>query len=319
MGGRWGSGALFLACCAAWLGMDDASMAAYPEHAVHIIVGVAPGGNLDSTARIIARGLSEKWGQPVIVENKPGADTAIAADFVAHAPPDGYTLDMIINSHTVPSAVKLNFDPIKSFAPITRVASHAEFLVGNATLPVGSLKDLIAYAKSRPGILNYGSSGPGSTPYLEMRLLTKGAGIDMVNVNYQSMGKALEAALGGEIQLMFGSGTVLIEQIKAGKVKGLAVSSAVRSKLMPELPTIAEAANLPGYDVTAWEGLLAPAATPKAIIAKLHDDVVAVLNQPEIGKRISSTGNDVIADSSDAFGQFLREDIARWSALVGSN
>ena len=295
----------------------NAQAADYPDKPIHFIVGFAPGGGTDMLARLIGQKLSEKWGQPVIVENRPGADGSIAADVVAHTKPDGYSLAWISNGHTItPSERKLSYDPIKDFAPIIEVASTPDVLLVDPTLPVNSLPELIALAKSKPGQLNWGSGGFGVSPYLEMSLLIKLTGMNMVHVNYKGGAETMRALLGGEISVEFGSLGTVIAQIKAGKLKPLAVSSQHRSRDLPDLPTVTEAANLDGFDGNPWYGVLAPAGTPDEVVTKLNTDMAAIIALPDVQHSIIAQGYDPVADSPGHFTHTISADIARWADLL---
>jgi tripartite-type tricarboxylate transporter receptor subunit TctC len=292
--------------------------AAYPERAVRLIVGFSAGGGTDFLARLIAAKLSEKWGQPVVVENREGADGTIAEEWVARAAPDGYTIGMVINTHTVtPLLRKLTYDPIKSFESVTLLESHPDVLVINpAVLQVNSLRELIALAKAKPGELNFGSGGASTPPFLITQLLMSRTGMKMVNVTYKGTAPMIVAMLGGEIQVMFGSVETTSQQVKAGKLKALAVSSKARSVMLPDVPTVAEAAALPGFDEGTWEGIVVPAHTPQEIVDRLHADIVAVLKTPDVKERFASQGYAVIGSTPGEFTKFIADDIAKWSALL---
>lgn len=291
----------------------------FPTRPVHFIVGFDPGGATDTSARLVARKLSEKWGQPVIVENRPGADSSIAEDFVAHSAADGYTLLWASNAHTIiPNEYKTNYDAVKSFAPVSITVYTPDVLVVNPTaIPVNSVKELIATAKSKPGKLNFGSSGTGSAPYLEMALLMKMTGIDMTNVTYKGGAPTMVALLNGEIQLMFGSAVATSAQVKAGKFKALAIDAYQRIRLMPDLPTVVEATGLKSYQATPWNGVLAPAGTSKEIIGKLHDDLVSVLKSADVQETMSDQGLVPATDTPAEFAKIVADDISRWASIIG--
>ena len=294
-----------------------ARAASFPERTVRLVVGIAPGGATDAVARILAQKLSETWGQPVIVENRTGGEGTIASNTVAHAAPDGHTLLLVTTNFTLtPNQFKVSFDAEKSFAPITMLGQTPEFLIINpATLPVNSLAELIALARAKPGTINFGTGGTSSPTYMITKLMMKATGIDMVNVSYHGMGPALVALLGGEVQMMFGAASDSAEHIKSGKLRAIAVSTAKRSPQMPDVPSVAEAAGIPGFDATAWYGLLAPAGTPPEVIAKLHDSVVAVLADPDIAKRLEHEGFLVQTNTPADFGAFIHADLAKWADI----
>ena len=289
----------------------------WPSRAVHIIVGFAAGGGTDTSARLIAPRLSAIWGQPVVVENRDGAGGSIAASVVAEAKPDGYLLAMVSSAHTItPNQIKLSYDAVKSFAPVTEVASVPDFLLVNPALPVHSVPELIALARAKPGTLNYGSVGAGTPPHLAMVLFQSLTGTDMVHVPFKGGAPALTALLSNEVQLEFGAVSTTLAQVRAGKLRALAVSSGVRMPSAPEFPTIAEAANLPGFDVGVWYGLLAPAGTPPAITEKISDDIAVVLQQPEVHDRMGELGLIGVGDSPAHFTATIQSNIARWSKVL---
>lgn len=322
----WGlRGRVLIACLFAGLGTATAN-AGFPDRPVHLIVPFAPGGVTDALARILAQNLSQRWGEPVVVENRPGGNCTVADGYVAHAAPDGYTLGIVLTSHTVaPSDPQytLNYDPIKSFAPVVMLGTSQDLLVANPTvLPVHSVKELIASAKARPGRIDFGSSGTYTPGYLNMALFMRATEINMQNITYMGSGPMLTAVLGGEVQITFGTVATFVEQAKTGALRALAVSGKVRSRLAPDIPTMLEAASpvepeaaeLIGSN-TAWYGVLAPAGTPDDIVAKLHDDFVAAMNDPEVERRLAAQSFVVDGRSSTAFADFLRADIAKWSAM----
>lgn len=312
----------FFAEAPAWA----AETATFPSRPVRIVVPFAPGGVTDVLARILAQSLSERWGQPVTVENRPGGNTTIADSYVAHAAPDGYTIGIILTSHTVaPSDPQytLGYDPIKSFAPIAMLGSTQDLLVVNPNvLAAKSVKELIAAAKARPGEINFGSSGTYTPGFLSMALFMRATGINMLNVTYKGSGPMLSAVLGGEVQVTFGSVATFMAQAKAGKLVALAVSGSTRSPIAPDVPTLLEAAGPLDAEAAAlvssntnWYGALAPAGTPPEIVTKLHDDIVKTLTDPEVQRRLAAQSFVVDGRSPEAFSAFLREDIDRWTAL----
>src|SRR5258708_3237954 len=239
------------------LSTTEGNDAGCPERPVRFLVGFAPGGGTDLLARILGRKLSDKWGQSVIVDNRPGANGTIADDFVAHAPPDGYTIGMATLNHAVtPSQMKLNYDAVKSFAPVILLVSAPELLVVNSALRVSTVKELIALAKSKPGQLNLFSPGAGSPQFLLTGLLMQRTGIKMVSVTYKGSAPGITALLGNEVQVAFTIPSDIIEHVKAGRLRLLGISTSTRSPLMPDVPTIAEAADLPGYEGGNWYGVL---------------------------------------------------------------
>ncbi len=292
--------------------------ASFPDRSVRLIVGFAPGGSTDASARLVARGLSEKWGQPVVVDNRAGGDSTIAAEMVARATPDGYTILWTSNAHTITASQnKQSYDALRSFAPITLLGYVPSVLLINpSVVSANSARELITLAKSKPGQLNFGSSGTGSPTFLEMLLLMNKAGIDMVNVTYKGGGPAVVALLGGETQLMFSTVTTSVGQVKAGKLKALAITGRVRSPLIPDVPTIFEATGLTGFEEAgAWNGALAPSGTSGELLSKLHDDFVAVIRSASAQRALSEMGYITVADTPAKFAQTMSNDISRWSVL----
>lgn len=295
-----------------------AAMAAgFPERPVRFLVGFPPGGGTDLLARVLGRKLADKWGQPVVVENRPGAGGTIADDFVAHAPTDGHTIGMATLSHAVtPSQMKLNYDPVKSFAPVILLVSAPEFLVVNSALQVSTVKELIALAKSKPGQLNYFSPGAGSPQLLLAGLLMQRTGIRMVNVTYKGSAPGIAALLGNEVQVTFAVAADIIEHAKSGRLKMLGVSTSIRSPLAPDVPTIAEAADLPGYEGSNWYGVLAPAGTPAAIVNRLNRDFAEMLKLPDVQAAFEKQGFILSGSSPQQFADFLKAETARWTAVL---
>ena len=306
------------ALCMTVLGARDVR-AAFPERSVQLYVGFGPGGGVDLFARRVAQKLGDAWGKPVVVVNKVGADSTIAADFVAHAAADGYTLLMASNSQAVmPAGSPPPYHPLNSFAPITLAAANGVVLVINPAVPATSLKQLIALAKAKPGELNFGNPGTGAPPFLATETLIQRTGIKMTAVPFTGGGPALTSVMGGEIQVLFASITGAAELTKAGKVRALAVSTATRSQAMPDVPTVAEAGDLPNFDVTGWFGILAPAGTPAATVAKIHDDVVGVLNSPDIKASLAKEDFKVIASTPEDFSAFLGKQIRSVAELMAA-
>ncbi len=262
----------------------------YPTKPVRLVVGLAPGGATDIMARTLAPALGEELGQPVVVDNRPGAAGSIGAAAVAKAPPDGYTLFLASSSFTSNSVLQQNggYDPLADFEPITNIASGPFLLVVRNSLPVGSVRELIAYAKANPGKLNYASSGIGSTAHLSGELLKRAAGIEMTHIVYRGAGPALADVLGGQVDAMFASIVSSLHHAKSGKLRALAVTSARRSAVVPEFPIVAE--SLPNFEMTGYFGLLAPARTPAAIVERVHAAVERTIKRREIVERIAADG-----------------------------
>jgi tripartite-type tricarboxylate transporter receptor subunit TctC len=288
----------------------------YPLKSVRLIVGFAPGGGTDTLARLAAKHLHASWGQPVVVENRAGADGSIATEITARAAADGYTIVMISNAHTItPFQRKLGYDPVNDFAPVTQVASTPNLLLVHPSLPVRSVQELVALAKQRPGELSFGSSGSGTSPYLAMELLQQMAGIDMVHVPYKGSAPAVADLVGGHVQLMFGAVSTVLPYVRANRLRAIAVSSATRIAATPAVPTVSES-GLPGFEARTWYGVLAPARTPPEIVQKLSTDIGTVLHQPEVLGYLAKTGFDAVGNSPEAFLGVIRADMAKWGRVI---
>jgi len=294
------------------------SPAAYPSRPVRLVVPFPPGGPLDIVGRTIAQKLTEAWGQSVVVDNRPGAGGNIGADLVAKSPPDGYTILMgALSTHAVNPSLyaKMPYDAVKDFAPITLVAITPNVLVVNASLPVSSAREFVAYAKANSGKLAFGSGSNGSAGHLAGELFKVETGTDIVHVPYKGGAPATQALLAGDTQFMFDNLANAMPQVKAGKLKALAVTTAERSKLAPDLPTMAEA-GLPGFDISTWFGLLAPAGTPQEVIAKWNAEVTKILNSPDMRERLTAQGAEPAPMTPDQFAAFIRSEIPKYARIV---
>lgn len=289
----------------------------YPNKPIRMVLPFPPGGVTDLLARALAEKLSPRLGQPVIVDNKAGAGTVLASELVARAPADGYTFLLAASSlGTAPLIYdKVGYDAIKSFTPVTQVASVVHVMVVNPSLPVKSMKELTAYAKANPGKLNYGSTGTGTSTHLEGELYKSMAGIYMVHIPYRGSGPALTDLVGGQLNVMFDALGSSAPFIKAGKLRALAVTTAKRSQSIPELPTVSES-GVPGYEAMPWLGLVAPAGTPPAVVDRIHREVAKILEEPDIKERFKGWGLDIIGNSPAEFTSFLRRDIAQWNKVI---
>ncbi|MDO9280172.1 MAG: tripartite tricarboxylate transporter substrate binding protein [Polaromonas sp.] len=311
--------AALLLTCGAISAAFAQSTATYPSKAIRIVVPYPAGGGIDVISRVIGERLSRRLGQPVLVDNKPGAGTILAAELVAKAPADGYTLmvtsdsTLTINQHLY---AKLPYDPVKDFAPITQLVLLNQLLLANPAVPANNLKELVAYAKANPGKLNYASYGSGSQPHLAMEMLKVQTGMDIVHVPYKGIPQAVPAALAGEVQLTFSGAASSQAFIKSGKLKALAVGGKSRMALLPDVPTFAES-GFPDVPSNAWFGLFAPAGTPQDIILKLHAEVTHILKEPEfIQKEIAAKTYELVASTPQAFAEFLLADSARNARAV---
>jgi tripartite-type tricarboxylate transporter receptor subunit TctC len=293
-----------------------AAAQAYPTKAVRFIVGFPPGGTNDIVARLVAPKLGENLGQQVVVENRGGANTAIATEIAARAAPDGYTILMNAPGHaTNPSLIKLNFDPIKDFAFITLLAESQNLLVVHPSLPVKSIKELVALSKKRPGDINYGSSGIGTTVHLSAELFQYMTHIKWVHVPYKGGGPGLVGLLSGEVSLYFGNVPTVIRQARDGKLRAIATTGPKRSPAAPDIPTIAES-GVPGYEVTTFYGLSAPAKTPRAIIERLHNATVRALKSPEVRERLQGLGAEPVGNTPEQYSAFIQSEIAKWAKVI---
>jgi tripartite-type tricarboxylate transporter receptor subunit TctC len=305
-----------LASGAAWA--QAGKTAPYPDRPLRMMVGFAPGGGADTAARPLAQRLSEVLGQQVVVDNRPGAGGNIATEISARAVPDGYTILMgTIAALAINPTIydKLGFDPIRDFAPISNVASSINVLVVHPSVAAKDVKELIALVRGRPGGLTYGSSGVGSAGHLSGVLMEQMTKTDLIHVPYKGGAPAMTALLGGEVQMIFSTAATAIPQIKAGKIRALAVTTAKRASMLPDLPTIAEAA-LPGYEANNWYGLVAPAKVPRAAIERLNAETVKILNSAALRDIYFVQGLEPTPSTPEAFGAYIKSEIAKWAKLV---
>ena len=292
---------------------------AWPNRAVRIIVPYPPGGIGDTVTRAIAQGLSEQFGQPFVIDNKPGASQKIGAEMVAKSPADGYTLflgsvtSLAIN---VNSQKKMSYDPIRDFAPISMAFFSPLYLVVNPSVPVTSVNELISLAKTQPGKLSFASIGQGGSIHLAGELFRSMAGLDMMHVPYKGSAPALTDVIGGQVSLMFDAGVSALPQVKAGKLRALAVTSSKRSSSTPELPTIAEAGNLPGYEATIWFGFVAPIGTPQEIVNKLSQEIGKVTRQTGLKERFAPQGVELASSHPAEFAEFIKTEIPKWGKVL---
>lgn len=301
-----------------WLVLGTAQ--AFPTRPVKIIVAFPPGGGTDIVARLLAAQLTETWKQAVVVENRAGASGVIGTEIAARSDPDGHSLfmatmgNMTANQHLYP---KMQVDPLKAFAPITKVVDVHFVLMANPSLPADGVPELIALAKSRPGQIAYSSSGPGGAPHLAMELFKRQAGVDLTHVPYKGSGPGMNDLLGGRVMLTMDSLLQGLPHIKAGKLRALAVLGPKRSALLPNVPTMAEA-GVAAYSLTNWFGLLAPTGTPPEVLARIHADVVRVLKDPGVRDKIHAMGADVVGNSPEEFGAWMRAESAQWAEIIKS-
>jgi tripartite-type tricarboxylate transporter receptor subunit TctC len=306
---------LLLACTAA----GGALAQTYPVKAIRMIVGFPPGGGTDVMARLVAPKMSEAWGQQVVIDNRAGATGIIGTDLVAKAAPDGYTLLM---GHVATNAIaaslfaRLPFDPARDFAPITRVSSVPHLLVVHPSLDVHTVKDLIALAKAKPGQIAFPSAGNGSTPHLAGEIFKTMTGVNLVHVPYKGSGQSVQDLLGGQVQVAFDTTPTVLQYVKTGRLRPIGVSTLKRLASLPEVPTVDES-GVPGYEVTTWYGLFAPAGTPPAIVRKVFAEVARIVRLPDIKERLDGLGTDETTNTSpEEFAALVKTDIEKYAKVV---
>ena len=280
----------------------------YPSRPVTIVVPFPPGGGTDALTRIMQPTLAKLWGQPLIVENKPGAAGAIGGDYVASAKPDGYTLLMS-------STAGITAKNVDKLGPVTLVSASPYVVVVNAKLPVGNIRELVDYAKKNPGKVTFGSSGTGAASHLSAELFKSMANVDMLHVPYKGTGQAVTDLVGGQIDVMFSPAETVMQHVQAGRLKALAVTSAQRFAALPDLPTVAEA-GVAGYEAIGWFGLFAPAATPKELVAKISADANKVLADPDVKQKMLAAGAEPTGMTPEAFAKFVRSEMDKWTRLM---
>jgi tripartite-type tricarboxylate transporter receptor subunit TctC len=305
------------AACVFAIALPCSAQQSYPAKPIRLVDVYAPGGPSDVLARTVSARLSERLKQTVIVENRPGAGGTVGTEIAAKAPADGYTLLIIASALSINASLysKLPYDTLRDFVPITVLVSAPYLLTAHPSLPASSVRDLIALAKARPGELNYGSGGSGTGPHMAMELMKQQASIDITHVPYKGAGPAMIDLVAGQVQVMMVSMIAGMPYVKAGKMKALAVSSATRSTAAPEIPTVAES-GLPGFDESGYYGILAPAGTPREIVNRLHAEILAVLNLPDLKARFAAEGAKVIGNTPEQYATLIREDIAKWARVI---
>jgi len=291
----------------------------YPHKTVRMVVPFAPGGGTDIVARAIALKVGETLGQSFVVENRTGANGNIGMELAARAQPDGYTLSFTSSALAINPSLykKLGYDPIKDFAPITLATLIPFILVTHPSVPVSSVRELITYATSRPRQLSYASSGTGNATHLSMALFERMAKLELVHVPYKGTGQGIIDVMGGHVQLMFGAIPSTMPQVRSGRLKLLAVSTAKRTSVLPDTPTVAEG-GVPGYELASWYGALAPAGTPGAIVTRLNREMVRVLNQPEVKSRLTEEGAEPVGNSPQEFADFVRAERRKYAEVVAA-
>jgi tripartite-type tricarboxylate transporter receptor subunit TctC len=297
-----------------------AGAAPYPERPIRLIIPQSPGGASDTVGRVVAQKLSERLGQQLVTDNRPGATGNIGAEIVAHATPDGYTLLLTAaNLVTSPSLhTRLGFDPVKDFAPVTQLALSPNVWLVHPSQPVRSMKELLEMAKAKPGEINFSSSGLASTQHLAGELLNVLGGIQLVHVPYKGGGPALIDLMAGRVPVMVSSLPAALPQIKAGKVRALAVTSAKRASSAAELPTVAEATGYASYEASTWQGFVFPAATPRPVVQRMADETIAVLRLTETRDRLRDLGYETVGSTPSEFDAFIKRELARWAKVIRS-
>lgn len=320
--GRWQAKAAFAVSCALFslsvVGQDARKAVAYPSKPIRFLVSNQAGGGVDITARTISKHLTDRWGQSVVVDNRAGASGVIAMDLTAHALPDGYTILAIAGAQLGSAAAqkKVGYDVRSAYAPITQLTSQYYLLLVTPAIKLGTLKEVLAYAKGKPGQLTFGSAGMGSMGHAGLEIMKSMAGVDITHVPYKGIGPALIDMIGGQLHLAFVSTISSTQHVKAGRLKALAVTTLKRAQAYPELPTMAES-GLPGFDLNNWYGLLAPKGTPEPIITALHQAVDQILKRPDVQALFVNDGAEAAAsESPKQFGVMLGNEVAKWEGLI---
>jgi len=310
--------AIFAGFALATFGSPSAFAQAYPAKPIRLIVPFPPGGSTDIVARIVALKLGDRLGQQVVVENRGGAGGTIGTEAVAKAPPDGYTLGVASTStHAVAPSVygKLGYDPVKDFAPISLVAVSPYLLVVHPDVPAKSLSEFVAYARTRPGKLNYASAGTGSTTHLAMEMLKSAAGLYIVHIPYNGNGPAGTAVIGGQVEALFGSLPAVLPHAKSGRVRPLAVGTPKRSPSLPEVPTVAES-GFAGFDASLWLAIMAPAGTPPGVVDRLNKEIVAIIGSPEAADALSKAGAEPLTSTPAELGAMVKDGVEKYAQIV---
>ena len=293
-----------------------ASAQEYPAKPVRIVVPSSPGGGTDILARQIAAKLTERWGQPVIVDNRPGAGQMIGLELVAKSPADGYVLAMAATPLAVNSALykKVPYDPVRDFAPVTQVAAMPNILVAHPALPARTIRQLLTLAKARPGELTYSSSGVGTGPHLSMELFTFMAGVKLEHVPYKGTNPAMVDTISGHVQMLMSTLLPPLPHLKTGRLRAIGVTSAKRLTSLPAVPALAE--GVPGYEVVGWYGMVAPANTPRAIVSKLQKEIASILQATETREKLAADGAEPVGSTPEEFGAFIKSELVKWAGVV---
>jgi len=297
-----------------------AATVVFPSRPVRMIVPYAPGGGADTLARSVAHALSEQHGYSIVVDNRGGGGTILGSDIAAKALPDGHTIIMVASTHAVVSSLykSLPYDPVKDFSPVIRVASAPNLLALHPSLPAANVKELVALAKAQPGRLVYGSSGNGGGSHLAMELFKSLTKIDMLHVPYKGTGPAMIDLVSGQVKLMFGGMVGTLPNVKSGRLRAIAISSAKRSPVVPDVPTVAES-GFPAYEATTWYGILAPAGTPAAVVKQLNRQIAASIQDSKLRQRITDQGGEPSSTTPEEFAAYIRSEVAKWAKVVKSS
>ena len=288
----------------------------YPKRPIELVVPFVAGGTTDNIARLMAQRFSESWGQTVVVNNRAGGGSTIGTNAVAKAPPDGHTLLVTTIGFAINAGLqKLPYDPIGDFTPITELASLPLVLVVHASVPATNLQEFIALAKSKPGGWDYASSGTGTSPHLAAEMFKSMAGIELVHVPFKGNAEAMNSLMGGHVKIYFALVPAVLQHIKTGALRAIAVTTEERLPYLPDVPTIAEL-GFPGYEISSWQGVFAPAGTPKDVVGKINGELVRMLNVPEIRRRISQEGADPVGSTPDAFATRVKNEITKWTKVI---
>ena len=303
-------GALLIPLCASAYAAD------YPQRPIRLIVPFAAGGGLEITARSIGQKLTEKRGQAIVIDNRPGAATIVGSEIAAKASPDGYTLLMITTTFAINPSLygKLPYDPVREFAPVTQINSVPNILVVNPSIPAHTVRELIALAKAKPGQLNYASAGSGTSPHLAAELFKTMAGIEMTHIPYKGIPPAVTDVIAGRVTMLMTTTISAAPHVKSGRLRALAITSPKRLAAMPDVPVIGE--TVPGYEADAFQGMVAPAGVPKEIVRQLADDIAAIVRLPDIRERIIADGAEPIGSTPEAFSIFLKKEMLKWGKVV---
>jgi tripartite-type tricarboxylate transporter receptor subunit TctC len=303
-------GALLIPLCASAYAAD------YPQRPIRLIVPFAAGGGLEITSRSIGQKLTEKRGQSIVIDNRPGAATIVGSEIAAKASPDGYTLLMITTTFAINPSLygKLPYDPVREFAPVTQINSVPNILVVNPSIPAHTVRELIALAKAKPGQLNYASAGSGTSPHLAAELFKTMAGIEMTHIPYKGIPPAVTDVIAGRVTMLMTTTISAAPHVKSGRLRALAITSPKRLAAMPEVPAIGE--TVPGYEADAFQGMVAPAGVPREIVRQLADDIAAIVRLPDIRERIIADGAEPIGSTPEAFSVFLKKEMLKWGKVV---